>query len=78
MVMSNLAFANVYNGVILSPCFTILAYAPLVLFPTYSEHNPAKHLKQPKLVEFVSSKLIMHGNIFIPTLFIDTGGRCCN
>jgi hypothetical protein len=28
MVMSNLAFDNVYNGVILSPCFTILAYAP--------------------------------------------------
>jgi methylase of polypeptide subunit release factors len=43
----------------------------LVLFPAYSEHNPAKHLKPPKLMEFVSSRLIMHRNIFIPTLFTE-------
>ena len=41
----------------------------LVLFLAYSEHNPAKHLKPPKLVEFVSSKKIMFRNIFILTLF---------
>ena len=28
MAMSNLAFDNVYNGVILYPCFTILVYTP--------------------------------------------------
>jgi hypothetical protein len=43
----------------------------LVLFSAYSEHNPAKHLKPPKLVEFVSSRLIMHRNIFIPFLFTE-------
>ena len=29
MAMSNLAFDNVYNGVILYPCITILAYPSL-------------------------------------------------
>ena len=43
----------------------------LVLLLAYSEHNPAKHLKPPKLVEFISLKQIMHRNIFIPTLFIE-------
>ena len=43
----------------------------LVLFLAYSKHNPAKHLKPPKLVKFVSLKQIMHINMFIPTLFID-------
>jgi methylase of polypeptide subunit release factors len=43
----------------------------IVLFLTYSKHNPAKDLKPPKLVEFVSSKLTMHRNIFIPTLFTE-------
>ena len=43
----------------------------LVLFLAYYEHNPAKHLKPPKLVEFVSLKQIMHRNMFIPTLFSD-------
>ena len=28
MAMSNLAFDNIYGGVILYPCFTIVAYAP--------------------------------------------------
>ena len=42
-----------------------------VLFLAYFEHKPAKHLKPPKLVEFVSLKQIMHINMFIPTLFID-------
>ena len=28
MAMTNLAFGNVNSGVILYPCFTILAYAP--------------------------------------------------
>jgi hypothetical protein len=42
-----------------------------MLFPAYSEHNPTKHLKPPKLVEFVSSNKIMHRNIFIPTLFTE-------
>jgi hypothetical protein len=41
----------------------------LVLFLAYSEHNPAKNLKPTKFVEFVSTKLIMHRNIFVPTLF---------
>jgi hypothetical protein len=43
----------------------------LVLFLAYSEHNPAKHLKPPKLVEFIGSKKIMHRIIFIPTLFTE-------
>ena len=43
----------------------------LVLFIAYFVHNPAKHLKPPKLVEFVSLKQIMHRNIFIPTLFTE-------
>ena len=41
----------------------------LVLFRAYFGHNPAKHLKPPKLVEFISLKQIMHRNIFIPTIF---------
>ena len=41
----------------------------LVLFLANYEHNPTKHLKPPKLVEFVSSKKIMYRNIFILTLF---------
>ena len=43
----------------------------LVLFLAHSEHNPAKHLKPPKLMEFVSLTQIMHRNIFIPTLFTE-------
>ena len=43
----------------------------LVLFLAYSEYNPAKHLKPPKLVEFVSLKQIMHKNMFIPTLITE-------
>ena len=43
----------------------------LVLFLAYSEHNPAKHLKAPKLVDFFSIKQIMHRNMFIPTLFTE-------
>ena len=39
----------------------------LVLFLAYSEHNPAKHLIPPKLVEFISLKQIMGTNIFIAT-----------
>jgi hypothetical protein len=42
-----------------------------VLFLAYSEHNPPKHLKPPKLVEFISSKQILHRTIFIPTLFTE-------
>ena len=53
MEMSNLAFDNVYNGVILYPCFTILVDAPLVLILAYSGHNLAKHLKPPKLMELI-------------------------
>ena len=43
----------------------------LVLLLAYSEHNPAKHLKPPKLMEFVSLTQIMHRNIFIPTIFTE-------
>ena len=43
----------------------------LVLFLAYSEHNLTKHLKPPKLVEFVSLKQIMHKNMFIPTLITE-------
>jgi len=43
----------------------------LVLFIAYFVHNPAKHLKPPKLVEFVSLKQIMHKNMFIPTLITE-------
>ena len=56
MEISNLAFDNVYNGVILYPYFTILVDTPFNVVLAYSEHNPAKHLKPPKLVEFVRNR----------------------
>jgi hypothetical protein len=61
-------FLMVPSYVHVSPFLHLLI---LVLFHAYSEHNPTKHLKPPKLVEFFSSKLIMHCNIFIPTLFTE-------
>jgi len=53
MAMSNLAFANVYNGFILYPYFTILVDAPFSVDSCIFWHNPAKHLKPPKLVELI-------------------------